>query len=266
MDKYWDDLRSFIAMRSVAGDEQGNAHAINFLCEKLQSIGFKVSVKDDSRYGQPCIIAQLKVVNEGSKSIALYNHYDVEPKKCDGWESDPFELTERGKRLYGRGVADNKAVLLARMYVIEQALMRGMNVPNILWLIQGEEECGSKVAHRVFPEYMANSQASFFLEETGYYRNETPLILVQDESNSHQVGIHHINHLLFSGGAHIEHRYMNKFGACPFRENIPNHGCYVAFGPNDYDANIHEKNESISKVMLESYFRNFEGFLAWKGA
>ena len=48
--------------------------------------------------------------------IILSGHTDVVPAKAEEWESDPFTLTRRDSRLYGRGTADMKgfvAVVLA---------------------------------------------------------------------------------------------------------------------------------------------------------
>ncbi|MGA8203035.1 MAG: acetylornithine deacetylase, partial [Woeseiaceae bacterium] len=43
--------------------------------------------------------------------IVLSGHTDVVPVAGQAWDSDPFELTERAGRLYGRGTADMKGFL-----------------------------------------------------------------------------------------------------------------------------------------------------------
>ncbi len=53
--------------------------------------------------------------NDGA-GIILSGHTDVVPARADEWDSDPFTLTRRDTRLYGRGTADMKgfvAVVLA---------------------------------------------------------------------------------------------------------------------------------------------------------
>jgi acetylornithine deacetylase/succinyl-diaminopimelate desuccinylase-like protein len=267
MDSFYDELGSFISMRSVAGDKQGNNLAVKFVVDKLFSIGFQVSVEGESEHHQPCVIAKLSQgYKRENKGIVLYNHYDVEPSNCDAWESYPFKLSERNNRLYARGIADNKAVLLARLEAIENLLKRKERIPDILWLIQGEEEAGSKTAHQVFPKYMNASKADLFLEETGYYRDGRPHVFSKPKKDEHKTLVEYLNTYLFSGEAKIENRYMRKFQKCPFRSNIPSYGCYLAFGPNDYEANIHKENESISKVMLMNYIQHFEQFLVWAKA
>jgi cytosolic nonspecific dipeptidase len=45
----------------------------------------------------------------GLKTLCVYGHLDVQPaSKEDGWDTDPFVLTEKDGKLYGRGSTDDK--------------------------------------------------------------------------------------------------------------------------------------------------------------
>jgi acetylornithine deacetylase/succinyl-diaminopimelate desuccinylase-like protein len=78
----------------------------------------------------------------GSPTILLYAHHDVQPPGLDElWKSPPFELTERGGRLYGRGSADNKAGVAVHAAALE--VWEGKPPVGIGVFIEGEEEIGS---------------------------------------------------------------------------------------------------------------------------
>ncbi len=47
------------------------------------------------------------------KTLCVYGHYDVQPAaKSDGWDTEPFVLTERNGALYGRGSSDDKGAVV----------------------------------------------------------------------------------------------------------------------------------------------------------
>ena len=53
----------------------------------------------------------------------------------------------------------------------------GKEVPNILWIIQGEEEVGGETPFAVLPKYIPEFGARIYVEETGVQKNDgTPVI------------------------------------------------------------------------------------------
>lgn len=78
----------------------------------------------------------------GAPTMLLYAHYDVQPASREqGWTSDPWILTERGGRLYGRGAADDKSGIL--MHAAALRLFAGRYPVGIKLVIEGEEETAS---------------------------------------------------------------------------------------------------------------------------
>jgi cysteinylglycine-S-conjugate dipeptidase len=91
--------------------------------------------------GQPAVVAR-HPAPPGAPTVLLYAHHDVQPPGDPAsWDTDPFQPTETGGRLFGRGAADDKAgiaVHLAALRVYADRLPVGVTV-----LIEGEEEIGS---------------------------------------------------------------------------------------------------------------------------
>ena len=79
----------------------------------------------------------------GAPTLLLYGHYDVQPPDpLSEWTTPPFEPALRDGRIYARGAADDKG----QVFCLLKAIAEGGRPPlNFRFLIEGEEEFGSKV-------------------------------------------------------------------------------------------------------------------------
>jgi acetylornithine deacetylase len=77
----------------------------------------------------------------GMPGVALSGHTDVVPVEGQTWSSDPFVLTERDHRFYGRGAADMKGFLACVLAAVPDFLKRKLAVP-ISIVFSYDEEVG----------------------------------------------------------------------------------------------------------------------------
>jgi len=79
----------------------------------------------------------------GAPTLLIYGHYDVQPPDpLAEWTTPPFEPTQRDGRMYARGAADDKGQVFCLLQAIAASPRPAV---NFRFLIEGEEEYGSKV-------------------------------------------------------------------------------------------------------------------------
>ncbi len=89
----------------------------------------------------PVITAEI-AAPEGAPTVLLYAHYDVQPPGDEAlWRTPPFEPTEAGGAIYGRGIADDKANVM--MHVGALRAWQGRPPVGIKIVFEGQEEVGS---------------------------------------------------------------------------------------------------------------------------
>ncbi|MBC7767566.1 MAG: acetylornithine deacetylase [Phycisphaerales bacterium] len=71
--------------------------------------------------------------------VVLSGHTDVVPVDGQPWTSDPWVLTERGGKLYGRGTADMKSFAALALAHVDQMLAAPLQRPVILAFSYDEE-------------------------------------------------------------------------------------------------------------------------------
>ena len=82
----------------------------------------------------------------GAPTLLIYGHYDVQPPEpLDEWTTPPFEPTVRDGKLFARGAADDKGQVFCLLKAIAATGRRGGLPVNFRFLIEGEEEYGSRV-------------------------------------------------------------------------------------------------------------------------
>jgi acetylornithine deacetylase/succinyl-diaminopimelate desuccinylase-like protein len=134
-------LIDLVRVPSVAAQGLGITEAAEATLALCQQVGLEarlVPVGD----GAPVVVAE---GGAGERRLMIYDHYDVQPPDpLDEWLSPPFEPEVREGVLYGRGVADNKGNLVARLAAIRAYQETLGPLPTqVLCVFEGEEEIGS---------------------------------------------------------------------------------------------------------------------------
>src|SRR4051812_32776595 len=148
------DLEALVRIPSVSADParrdevQRSAQAT---ADLFRAEGFDDVQILTAGQGAPAVVAR-RPAPAGAPTVLLYAHHDVQPVGDPAdWDSDPFEPTERGDRLYGRGAADDKAGIAAHLAAIRA---HGADLPvGITVLVEGEEEVGSPTLEDFLSQY-----------------------------------------------------------------------------------------------------------------
>ena len=113
-----------------------NKEVLNFVLNSAKEDGF--IVKNVDNYAGHIEFGK-------GEAFALLAHLDVVPVTKSEWVSDPFTLSIRGDKMYGRGVMDDKGPLIATYIAMKMLKDEGF-VPNKkVRLIMGcDEESGSR--------------------------------------------------------------------------------------------------------------------------
>lgn len=143
------DLEALVRIPSVSAEAFDQSHvatSARAVADLLRDAGLPEvrilrAAKPDGGMGAPAVVAR-RPAPDGAPTVLLYAHHDVQPPGDPAtWDTDPFEPTRRGERLYGRGAADDKAGLIAHLGAL-RALGDDLSC-GVTVFVEGEEEAGS---------------------------------------------------------------------------------------------------------------------------
>ena len=111
---------------------QSNRDMIAFMRAILDEAGARVAEFEAPPASNLNLFATIGPADRGG--VALSGHTDVVPTHGQHWTTDPFRLTRRGDRLYGRGTADMKGFLACALRAASLAGERDLVTPLHLGL------------------------------------------------------------------------------------------------------------------------------------
>lgn len=151
-----EEFFDYLRLASVSTQNRNILPTVEYVKQMIEKTGGETQVLDDCG-GNPVVYGYFPAGKKGNadKTVLFYNHYDVQPEDpLDEWKSEPFEPTVRDGILYCRGVSDNKANFVVRLYAIQALMDSEAGLPcNVKFLVEGEEENGSPNLGKYIKKY-----------------------------------------------------------------------------------------------------------------
>ena len=97
-----------------------NRACIDYIQDYLRGFGVAAEIVPNDDGSKASLWATVGDAN--ASGVALAGHTDVVPVEGQTWTSDPFVLTERGGKLFGRGCADMKGFIACALAMVPEFL------------------------------------------------------------------------------------------------------------------------------------------------
>lgn len=177
LDELFDLLRlpSISADEKYAGDVRKTAVAVQ---ERLIEAGCDKAELIETN-GHPVVYGE-KTIDSSLPTVVVYGHYDVQPADpLELWDSPPFEPVIRDEKIYARGACDDKGQMYMHVKALQTMIDTGTLPCNVKFMIEGEEEIGSKNLGTFVKENKEKLAGDVILiSDTGILSNENPSICV----------------------------------------------------------------------------------------
>ncbi len=185
--RYLDELFDLLRIPSVSADEKHKAdvqRTAEAVAAHLKKAGLDVAEVMPTA-GHPVVFGE-KIIDAKLPTVLVYAHYDVQPPDpLELWESGPFEpvikktAAHPDGAIFARGACDDKGQLFMHIKAVE-AMIANQSLPcNVKFIIEGEEEVGSKNLH---PFVEANKERLacdvVLVSDTSIIGKDTPSLTV----------------------------------------------------------------------------------------
>ncbi|WP_406682681.1 dipeptidase [Seonamhaeicola sp. MEBiC1930] len=133
--------------------------------------------------GYPIVYGE-KIIDKSLPTVLVYGHYDVQPPDpLELWDSPPFEPVIKKTQkhpegaIFARGACDDKGQMFMHVKALEYMTTTNQLPCNVKFMIEGEEEVGSKS----LGTFVKNNQEKLkndviLISDTGMIANDTPSI------------------------------------------------------------------------------------------
>lgn len=184
-ERYVQELFELLRIASISADPAYNQDVLDCadkVAEHLKNAGAD-QVEVCETEGYPIVYGE-KILDASLPTVLVYGHYDVQPPDpLDLWKKPPFEpyieptAAHPQGAIFARGSADDKGQFFMHIKAFE-AMMKTQTLPcNVKFLIEGEEEVGSKSLEGFVKQYKEKLSCDCILiSDTHIYSLEQPTV------------------------------------------------------------------------------------------
>lgn len=179
--RFLDELLELLRIPSISADSKHKedvAKAAEYVKERMVEAGVD-NVEVCKTPGHPIVLGQ-KMVSDSAPTVLVYGHYDVQPPDpLELWDSPPFEPVIKDEKIYARGSCDDKGQFYMHIKAFEALFKTGNLNCNVKFMIEGEEEVGSKHLSTFVKENREKLENDVILiSDTSIISNSSPSITV----------------------------------------------------------------------------------------
>ncbi|MDX1943135.1 MAG: dipeptidase [Saprospiraceae bacterium] len=186
-DRFLDELLTLLQIPSISADPAYQADVLKTaeaIAEHLKKAGLD-KVEIVATKGYPVVFGE-KIMDKHLPTVLVYGHYDVQPPDpLDLWESKPFEPVIKKTAIhpdgaiFARGACDDKGQVFMHIKAVEAMITNNSLPCNVKFMIEGEEEVGSKNLHSFVASNRERLACDVVLvSDTSIIANDTPSITV----------------------------------------------------------------------------------------
>ena len=178
-DRFLDELLELLRIPSVSARSEHKEDMVR-CAEKVKQRLLEAgadTVEIMPTAGHPAVFGE-KIVDPSKPTVLVYGHYDVQPPDpLELWDSPPFEPVIKDGKIFARGACDDKGQFYMHVKALEVMNKTGGLPVNVKFLIEGEEEIGSKHLGEFLEANKAKLKADVILiSDTAMLSLDTPSI------------------------------------------------------------------------------------------
>jgi len=180
-DRFLEELFSLLRIPSVSSKKEHEPDMLK-CAERWKELLLAAGCDHAELYptkGAPVVYGE-KIIGKNAPTVLVYGHYDVVPvEPLELWNTPPFEPTIIDGKIYCRGANDDKGQAFMHAKAFEYLVKTNQLICNVKFMIEGEEEVGSKHLYDFCKDHKEMLKADVILvSDTSMIDSETPSITV----------------------------------------------------------------------------------------